>query len=159
MVKLGGIFLGILWGQVAAVDTVYGLVGLSLEMDKRAFSPASLIPKGTFQRKTWYRWAVDTAWQGISLGEIHLAFYRDKLHTIEVKLFRSEDAEALLVLLETYLGRGKQEGYAPRYRWSGQRAIVVYDRNILTGVTTVRAESLVLQRQLERDVYREYQGR
>ncbi len=152
---LSGIFLG----QPAAIDSVYGLVGLSLEMDRRAFSPSSLIPKGTFQRKAWYRWAVDTTWQGIPLSEIHLAFYRDKLHTIEIKLSRPEDAEAFLILLETYLGKGKQDGYAPRYRWHGERASLLYDQNILTKMTVIRLESLALQRQLERDVYREYQSR
>jgi hypothetical protein len=35
----------------------------------------------------------------------------------------------------------------------------LYDQNILTRVTTVRIESLALQRQLERDVYRDYQSR
>lgn len=150
---------GILLGQPALIDSVYGLAGLSLEMDRHSFSPSSLIPKGTFQRKAWYRWAVDTAWQGIPLSEIHLAFYRDKLHTIEIKLSRPEDAEAFLILLETYLGKGKQDGYAPRYRWQGERASLLYDQNILTKTTLIRLESLVLQRQLERDVYREYQSR
>jgi hypothetical protein len=159
MVRLGGIILGLVWAQSAPVDTLYGLIGLSLEMDKAAFSPATLIPKGTSQRKVWYRWAVDTAWQGIPIREVQLAFYRDKLHTIEVRLTRSEDAEAFLVLLETFLGKGVQDGYAPRYRWRGERAALLYDQNILTRVTTVRIESLALQRQLERDVYRDYQSR
>jgi len=153
------LFSGILLGQPTAIDSVYGLAGLSLEMDRHSFSPSSLIPKGTFQRKAWYRWAVDTAWQGIPLSEIHLAFYRDKLHTIEIKLSRPKDAEAFLILLETYLGKGKQDGYAPRYRWQGEKAFLLYDQNILTKTTVIRLESLVLQRQLERDVYREYQSR
>jgi len=159
MVRLGGVILGLVWAQSAPVDTLYGLIGLSLEMDKAAFSPATLIPKGTSQRKVWYRWAVDTAWQGIPIREVQLAFYRDKLHTIEVRFTRPEDAEAFLVLLETFLGKGVQDGYAPRYRWRGERAALLYDQNILTRVTTVRIESLALQRQLERDVYRDYQSR
>ncbi len=159
MVRVGGAILGLIWAQSAAVDTLYGLIGLSLEMDKAAFSPVSLIPKGTSQRKVWYRWAVDTAWQGIPISEVQLAFYRNKLHTIEVKLIRPEEAEAFLVLLETFFGKGVQDGYAPRYRWQGQQAALLYDQNILTRVTTVRIESLVLQRQLERDVYRDYQSR
>ncbi len=155
-----GLLLGFLLGQQVTIDSVYGLPGfLSLEIDRRAFSSSSLIPKGTYQRKTWHRWDVDTAWQGIRIQEIQLAFYRDKLHTIEVKLSRSEDAEAFLVLLETYLGKGKQDGYAPRYRWQGERASLLYDQNILTKTTVIRLESLVLQRQLERDVFREYQSR
>lgn len=157
--QVWGLLLGILLSQQAAIDSMYGLAGLSLEMDRRAFSSSSLIPKGTHQRKTWYRWDVDTAWQGIRIQEIQLAFYRDKLHTVEMKLSRPEDAEAFLVLLETYLGKGKQDGYAPRYRWQGERASLLYDQNILTKATVIRLESLVLQRQLERDVYKEYQSR
>ncbi len=159
MLKVSWLLMGLLLGQQAAVDSLYSLAGLSLEMDQSKFSPALLIPKGTHQRKAWYRWAVDTSWQGVPLKEIQLAFYRGKLHTVELKLARPEDAEAFLILLEAYLGKGSQDGYAPRYRWLGERAMLLYDQNILTKVTTIRMESLVLQRQLERDVYREYQRR
>jgi hypothetical protein len=63
------------------------------------------------------------------------------------------------VLLETLLGPGKQDGYAPRYRWIGQRATLLYDQNILTKNTEVRLESLVLQQELEREAYKDFQGR
>lgn len=140
-----------------SIDEVYGLLGRSLESPLVSFS--GLIPKGTFGRKAWYRSPSDTLWEGIRLAEVRYAFYRDKLHTIQVRIEGAEASEAMRVLLETLLGPGKQEGYAPRYRWIGQRATLIYDQNILTRNTEVRLESLVLQRQLERDAYKQFEGR
>jgi hypothetical protein len=159
MGKLLGMWPALLTAQGALIDSLYGLGELRLETMEAAFAPSQLIPKGTFQRKVWYRWAVDTSWMGTSLGEVQLAFYRKKLHTIELRVTKPSDAEALLVLLELHFGKGKQDGYAPRYRWQGQRAQLLYDQNLLTKVTTIRLESLVLQKQLERDMYKDYQGR
>ncbi len=156
---MGRLFLSIsvgLWAQMP-VDSIYGLLGRQLESPIAAF--AGLIPKGTFQRKHWYRSPVDTVWEGIPLAEVRYAFYRGKLHTIVIRVEGPEASEAMRVLLETLFGPGKQDGYAPRYRWIGQRATLLYDQNILTRNTEVRMESLVLQRQLEADAYKEFQGR
>ncbi|MCS7189388.1 MAG: hypothetical protein RMJ66_06345 [Bacteroidia bacterium] len=139
------------------IDTLYGLLGRKLEMPKAAFS--GLLPKGSFQRKVWYRSTLDTLWEGIRLAEVRYAFYQDKLHTIQIRVEGAEASEAMRILLETLLGPGQQEGYAPRYRWTGQRAYLIYDQNILTKNTEIRIESLVLQRQLELDAYREFQSR
>ncbi len=159
MFRWVGLWFWPLWAQFASVDSVYGLLDLRLEMPQSAFSPSTLIPKGTFQRKTWYRWAVDTSWMGVPISQVQLAFYRQKLHTIELKTATDQDSEALLVILQTLFGTGKQEGYAPRYRWQGQKATLLYDQNLLTRSATIRLESLVLQRQLEADVYRDYNRR
>lgn len=148
--------IALLWAQ-SPVDSVYGLLGRSLESPVSLFS--GLLPKGTFQRKVWYRSTLDTVWEGIRLAEVRYAFYRGKLHTIQVRVEGEEASRALLVLLETMFGPGKQEGYAPRYRWVGQRAALLYDQNLLTRNTEVRLESLVLQRQLERDAYEEFRHR
>jgi len=139
------------------VDSVYGLLGRTLEAPLSSFS--GLIPKGTFQRKVWYRSALDTVWEGIRLAEVRYAFYRGRLHTIQVRVEGEEASQALRVLLETLFGPGKQDGYAPRYRWVGQRATLLYDQNILTRNAEVRLESLVLQRQLEKDAYEEFRRR
>jgi len=98
-------------------------------------------------------------WEGIRLAEVRYAFYRGKLHTIQVRVEGEEASRALLLLLETFFGPGKQDGYAPRYRWVGQRASLLYDQNILTRNAEVRLESLVLQRQLEKDAYEEFRQR
>lgn len=145
-----------LWAQ-APIDSLYGLLGYQLETPRSAFG--GLIPKGTFQRKVWYRSSTDTLWEGIRLAEVRYAFYRDRLHTIQIKVEGTEASEAMRVLLETLLGPGKQDGYAPRYRWIGQRATLLYDQNILTKNTEVRLESLVLQQELEREAYKDFQGR
>ncbi|MCX8111586.1 MAG: hypothetical protein N3E49_00090 [Bacteroidia bacterium] len=144
-------------GAQVPIDSIYGLLGRSLESPQSAFS--GLIPKGSFQRKTWYRSSTDTSWEGIPLKEVKYGFYKGKLHTIQIRIEGPEASEAALVLLETYFGRGKQEGYAPRYRWVGQKAALLYDQNILTRNTEIRLESLVLQRELEQDAYREFQSR
>lgn len=159
MAKWVGLFLWLAWAQLVPVDSVYGLLDLKLETPQSAFSPSALIPKGTFQRKSWYRWAVDTSWMGVRIGQIHLAFYRQKLHTIELKTASEQESEALLIILQALFGEGKQDGYAPRYRWQGQRASLLYDQNILTRSATIRLESLALQHQLEADVYKEYNRR
>ncbi|MCX7606858.1 MAG: hypothetical protein N2170_06310 [Bacteroidia bacterium] len=151
-----GVVAGVVWGQ-ASIDSLYGLLGKQLEAHRSTFP--GLIPKGTFQRKSWYRSSVDTVWEGIRLAEVRYAFYRDRLHTIQVYVHGPEASEAMRIVLEAYLGKGKQEGYAPRYRWVGQKAVLLYDQNILTRNTEVRLESLVLQRQLERDAFREFEGR
>ncbi|MCS7152791.1 MAG: hypothetical protein N2253_01495 [Bacteroidia bacterium] len=148
--------LTLLWAQVP-IDSMYGLLGHRLESPQTAFT--GLIPKGHFQRKSWFRSSVDTVWEGIPLAEVKYAFYKGKLHTIQVRVEGAEASRAMLILLETYFGQGKQEGYAPRYRWTGQKATLLYDQNILTRNTEVRMESLVLQRELERDAYQEFQGR
>ncbi len=154
--RIGLLSVALLQAQ-QSLDEVYGLLGRSLEAPLSSFS--GLIPKGTFGRKAWYRSPADTLWEGIPLAEVRYAFYREKLHTIQVRVEGDEASKALLVLLETLFGPGKQDGYAPRYRWIGQRAVLVYDQNILTRNTEVRLESLVLQRQLERDAYRQFDDR
>lgn len=149
-------WVALIWAQ-SSVDSVYGLLGRPLESPASLFS--GLLPKGTFQRKVWYRSTLDTVWEGIRLAEVRYAFYRGKLHTIQVRVEGEEASRALLVLLETRFGPGKQDGYAPRYRWIGQRATLLYDQNLLTRNTEVRLESLVLQRQLEQDAYEEFRQR
>lgn len=158
MASLGSLhrLVGIAHAQ-QSIDDVYGLLGRSLEAPLSSFS--GLLPKGTFGRKVWYRSSTDTVWEGIRLAEVRYAFYREKLHTIQVRIEGAEASEAMRVLLETLFGPGKQDGYAPRYRWIGQRALLVYDQNILTRNTEVRLESLVLQRQLERDAYKQFESR
>ncbi|RMF46548.1 MAG: hypothetical protein D6750_10200 [Bacteroidetes bacterium] len=150
------VWVGLVWAQ-SPVDSIYGLLGRSLESPVSDFS--GLLPKGTFQRKVWYRSSLDTMWEGIRLAEVRYAFYRGKLHTIQVRVEGEEASRALLLLLETFFGPGKQDGYAPRYRWVGQRASLLYDQNILTRNAEVRLESLVLQRQLEKDAYEEFRQR
>jgi len=150
------VWVGLVWAQ-SPVDSVYGLLGRSLESPVSEF--AGLLPKGTFQRKVWYRSSLDTVWEGIRLAEVRYAFYRGRLHTIQVRVEGEEASRALLLLLETLFGPGKQDGYAPRYRWVGQRAALLYDQNILTRNAEVRLESLVLQRQLEKDAYEEFRRR
>ncbi|MCS7296891.1 MAG: hypothetical protein RMK19_06865 [Bacteroidia bacterium] len=145
-----------LWAQ-SPIDSLYGLIGYQLEMPRSAFS--GLIPKGSFQRKVWFRSPTDTLWEGIPLAEVKYAFYNDKLHTIQIKVKGADASAAMLVLLQTLFGQGKQEGYAPRYRWIGERATLLYDQNILTKDTEIRMESLILQRQLERDAYRSFEAR
>ncbi|MEN3040042.1 MAG: hypothetical protein ABDH66_00685 [Bacteroidia bacterium] len=154
--RLLALYLAIAWAQ-SAVDSIYGLLGYSLETPQSAFK--GLIPKGTFQRKAWFRSTTDTIWEGIRLAEVKYAFYKGKLHTIQLRVEGAEASAATLVLLETYFGPGKQDGYAPRYRWIGQRASLIYDQNILTRNTEIRMESLVLQRELERDAYLEFRSR
>lgn len=151
------VFFGALLYAQAPIDTLYGLLGWRLESPQSAFS--SLIPKGTFQRKTWYRSPTDTVWEGIPLAEVKYAFYKGKLHTIQIRVNGEEASTAMLILLETLFGKGQQDGYAPRYRWKGERAILLYDQNILTRNTEVRMESLILQRELERDVYQSFEQR
>ncbi|MEN2992821.1 MAG: hypothetical protein ABDH91_04630 [Bacteroidia bacterium] len=151
-----GCALALLWLQLP-LDTLYGLLGRKLESPITEF--AGLIPKGTFQRKQWYRSSLDTMWEGIPLAEVRYAFYQNKLHTIQLRVHGKEPSAAMLVLLETLFGKGKQDGYAPRYRWVGQKAVLLYDQNILTQNTEVRLESLVLQRKLEEDLYYEYNRR
>lgn len=146
----------LLWAQ-APVDSIYGLLGYVLESPQSSFR--GLIPKGTFQRKGWYRSTTDTVWEGIPLAEVKYAFYKEKLHTIQLRIEGADASAAMLILLETYFGKGKQDGYAPRYRWVGQRAVLTYDQNILTRNTEVRMESLILQRELERDAYRDFNRR
>ncbi|MCS7162115.1 MAG: hypothetical protein NZ958_02130 [Bacteroidia bacterium] len=148
--------LALLWLQLP-LDTLYGLLGRKLESPITEFS--GLIPKGTFQRKQWYRSPQDTMWEGIPLADVRYAFYQNRLHTIQLRVQGKEASAAMLVLLETLFGKGKQEGYAPRYRWIGQKAVLLYDQNILTQNTEVRLESLVLQRKLEEDLYYEYNRR
>ncbi|MCS6895554.1 MAG: hypothetical protein NZZ60_05325 [Bacteroidia bacterium] len=148
--------LTILWAQ-SPVDSIYGLLGYSLEMPQSAFR--GLIPKGSFQRKVWFRSSSDSLWEGIRLAEVKYAFYKGKLHTIQLRIEGAEASAAALVLLETYFGKGKQDGYAPRYRWIGQKAVLLYDQNILTRNTEIRLESLILQQELERDVYRDLYNR
>ncbi|MCS6789588.1 MAG: hypothetical protein NZ580_01200 [Bacteroidia bacterium] len=138
----------------APIDTIYGLLGRTLESPFAGF--VGLVPLGTFQRKQWYRSPRDTSWEGVPLKEVKYAFYRGRLHTIQIKIEGEEASQAALVLLRTFFGEGKQEGYAPRYRWMGNRAYLIYDQNILTRNTEIRLESLLLQRQLEEDAFREW---
>lgn len=90
-----------------SIDDVYGLLGRSLEAPLSSFS--GLLPKGTFGRKVWYRSSTDTVWEGIRLAEVRYAFYREKLHTIQVRIEGAEASEAMRVLLETLFGPGKQD--------------------------------------------------
>ncbi len=149
-------FWAVVWAQ-APIDSIYGLLGHTLEAPQSSF--AGLIPKGTFQRKAWYRSTTDTVWEGIRLAEVKYAFYKGKLHTIQIRIEGEDASAAALVLLEVLFGKGKQDGYAPRYRWIGQRATLLYDQNILTRNTEIRMESLTLQKELERDAYQDYQRR
>lgn len=139
------------------IDTLYGLLDKKLETPRTYFR--GLIPKGTFQGKVFYRSTEDTIWHGVRLVEVKYGFYRDLLHTIQIRVEGEEASQQLLILLQTFFGEGKQEGYAPRYRWQGNKATLLYDQNILTRNTLVRMESLELQKKLEREVLRDYDRR
>lgn len=144
----------ILCAQSGLLDEEYGLLGYRLETKIEKISGLRCL--GTFQFKRKCLKTDTLYFDEIPVKKAIFYFYQNRLHSMEFFFEGRENAQTVLLYLKLKYGEGIQKGYAPHYEWYGQRTILVYDENLLTGNAVVRVESIPLQRQLERDYIQLY---
>jgi len=135
--------------QTDSLDREYGLLGYRLE------TPIEKISKihcsGTFQFKQKCISTESLFFEAIPVKKAIFYFYQNRLHSMELHFEGRENSQTALLYLQLKYGEGLQKGYAPHFEWHGERTLLVYDENLLTGNAVVRIESIPLQQQLEKD--------
>jgi hypothetical protein len=132
------------------LDMQYGFMGTTLG------TPKSEMPKlkrlGRYEKKErYYKPDQELQFQGAELKFVHYLFYKDTLHSIFIRTEGKHNSERMLAALQDLFGEGDRDGYAPRFTWRGNRVILTYDQNLLTGNADIKIISIAEQRRFSED--------
>ena len=89
---------------------------------------------------------------GIPLEYIRYYTWKNKLHSVQIRVLGETNANKLLELMEVFYGPGVQDGMAAHYTWPGKQVTLIYEKNLLTKNATVTVESRPMQIEFERDM-------
>lgn len=139
------------YGQlIDMLDNENGFFGLTFGQDIKDFPSLKHVRKALWKHE--YTNSSDSLrFLQIKFQQVHYVFYRNRLHSIRIRVAGDEMSQQFLALLKEYYGEGEQVGRAPRYYWKGKLVYLVYDQNLLTHNADVRFESILIQRELEKD--------
>jgi hypothetical protein len=117
-----------------ALDQQYGFFDIKLETKLGNMPEQGLEKVGTYMKKDRYALKQKTYnMGGVDFRFVHYLFWEGELHSIFIRTEGRESSQQFLELLVAFFGPGKQDGFAPRYTWQGQRVRMKYDRNMISG--------------------------
>lgn len=136
--------------NIDALDTQYGIMGVSLE------SSLDSLPSKQFKGKRIKKDIYVLEKQSLALGQAKLSgvqylFYKNKLHSIVLQAGNAKESENLLSFLEFFYGPGLKEGFSPLYTWKGKKVEMIYEQNVLTKTCEVIIISKAMQEKFEKD--------
>lgn len=145
------------YGQlIDMLDHDNGFLGLTLGKDIQEFPTLKHVRKALWKHE-YINPNDSLRFLHIKFQQVYYVFYRNRLHSIHIKIAGDEMSQQFLALLQDYYGGGEQAGRAPRYYWKGKLVYLVYDQNLLTRNTDVRFESILMQKELEKDYNAAYE--
>ncbi len=125
---------------------------LNFKLGKSKAQQGTIDCKGMFQLKQkCFPVPMPEKYNDIPIKKITLYFYKDKLHSIEIKTEGEQASQTMLLELQMKYGNGKQVGYAPHYEWKTPNILLTYDENLLTGNAIITFLHIPTQKQLEKD--------
>lgn len=137
MHKLLLIFLLPMVAQAQHPDSLRSFIGIPLY--KLGGIPYSLQAKGNKRGLDVYvlRDKLLKEPGNVPIRKCTLYYYNNQLYVIALVADGRAASETMLKYLKLVLGEGAQDGYAPSYEWAGQRYVVEYDENLITGHATI----------------------
>ncbi|MCZ2355802.1 MAG: hypothetical protein LC115_03765 [Bacteroidia bacterium] len=138
------------------LDSDNGFFGLTFGKDIRDFPTLKHSRKALWKHE-YINPNDSLSFLQVKFYSVHYIFYKNQLHSIRIKIEGDEMSQRFLAILKDYYGEGEQAGRAPRYYWKGKLVYLVYDQNLLTQNTEVRFESVLIQRELEKDYNAAYE--
>lgn len=132
-----------------ALDEQYGFLGYSFEMPLD--SVKTLRMKDRYLKKQRYVPINGSlSLLDVELSRVYFLFYEGRLHSVMIRTEGEEESDNVLNTLNMLYGAGKQDGFAPRYNWKGERTTIFYDKNLLTKNAEIVVESVPMQKEFNK---------
>lgn len=132
-----------------ALDEQYGFLGYSFEMPLD--SAKNLRMKDRYLKKRRYvPKSGSLSLLDVELSKVYFLFYEGRLHSVMIRTEGEEESDNVLNTLNMLYGAGKQDGFAPRYNWTGERTTIFYDKNLLTKNAEIVVESIPMQKEFNK---------
>ncbi|MFW5658525.1 MAG: hypothetical protein ACOCZ8_00960 [Bacteroidota bacterium] len=130
------------------LDAQYGFMGVqfgdSLEVIEQTYD--TLVPQRNFEKKHRYRLLEPLMqFEGVKLEFADLLLFENRLHSVYLRTNDKASSAALLQAFETLYGQGKQQSFANNFIWKGERVVLLFDENLLTGKADVRVISISME--------------